>query len=32
MVLRPEDADGVNNVFDEFFSDVRLPPLRERAD
>lgn len=25
LLLRPEDADGVNEVFDEFFPDVRPP-------
>jgi 2-iminobutanoate/2-iminopropanoate deaminase len=25
LLLRPEDADGVNAVFDEFFPDVRPP-------
>ena len=25
LLLRPEDADGINEVFDEFFPDVRPP-------
>jgi len=25
LLLRPEDADGVNEIFDEFFPDVRPP-------
>lgn len=25
LLMRPEDADGVNEVFDEFFPDVRPP-------
>jgi 2-iminobutanoate/2-iminopropanoate deaminase len=25
LLMRPEDADGVNEVFDEFFVDVRPP-------
>lgn len=25
LLMRPEDADGVNDVFDEFFPEVRPP-------
>lgn len=30
LLLRPEDADGVNEVFDEFFPDVRPPRCMSR--